>query len=801
MPTTLTADLLVDLWQPNSVDLSPDGATVAWSAAPLGRPEAHGLAAVFLAPVDGSRPPRQWTHGGDDRAPAFSPDGANLAFLSDRARRGVAGLYVAPVAGGEAAPLVVGPVGVEDFRWSPDGTEIAYLQADKDDSEESDKADDAEVRGDSWPYARLKIVTVGTGEVRTVLDGDRHVQELTWSPDGSRLGCLCTPTPELDSLARAEIVVVGSSGGESRRVCGAPWSGGLSFSTDGAVLVFTGQHGGASVAAVSVWSVDPDAGDPVLIGPSAGDPFCVTALAIVPGERRVLIAIADGLDSRLELRDPVTGEARTVYDSPGDLRAVAGAQTPAGLILAYVEGTRERVFEVCAGPADRPAMISRHGASVVDVSWGTVEDFCWRSDGLDLDGILIRPPQAGPDPLPTVVLPHGGPYGRSGRTLHAGTLDWGQWLATAGYAVLLPNYRGGLGHGERFAAMARGGVGGGEFDDVMSAVDAVVERGIADPERLAIAGWSQGGFLTAWAVTQTDRFAAAVMGAGVSDWRGMVLEGDLPTMEAGLVESLPWDGPGPHSADARSPISFAAAARTPVLILHGANDARVPHPQGTGFERALRDGPSPVRLVSYPREPHAIREAAHLRQLLGEVRQWLAQWLAAPPAPARVRETPREVLSWSDFGRASRELAEQVAASGYQPDLILSIARGGLFAAGALGYALDVKNLHVMNVEFYTGVGKRLDMPVMLPPVPSVVDLAGARVLVADDVADTGATLKLVRDFCIDHVAEVRCAVIYEKPESEVRCEYVWRRTDRWINFPWSESPPVVDRPDAVHDA
>ena len=139
-----------------------------------------------------------------------------------------------------------------------------------------------------------------------------------------------------------------------------------------------------------------------------------------------------------------------------------------------------------------------------------------------------------------------------------------------------------------------------------------------------------------------------------------------------------------------------------------------------------------------------------------------------------------------------RELAVTIASDGYVPDLILSIARGGLFVAGALGYALDVKNVHVVNVEFYTGVDERLDMPVMLPPVPKPVDLSGARVLIADDVADTGATLRLVKDFCADHVAEVRCAVVYEKPRSSVHSEYVWRETALRINFPWSVEPPVV---------
>ena len=140
----------------------------------------------------------------------------------------------------------------------------------------------------------------------------------------------------------------------------------------------------------------------------------------------------------------------------------------------------------------------------------------------------------------------------------------------------------------------------------------------------------------------------------------------------------------------------------------------------------------------------------------------------------------REVLTYEVFGTAAREIAEQVAADGFEPDLVLSIARGGLFLGGALGYALDVKNLFVMNVEFYTGVDQRLDLPVVLPPTL--------------DVADTGRTLELVRDFCAGHVTEVRTAVVYEKPQSVVRCDYVWRRTDRWIDFPWSSEPPVVRR-------
>jgi len=151
----------------------------------------------------------------------------------------------------------------------------------------------------------------------------------------------------------------------------------------------------------------------------------------------------------------------------------------------------------------------------------------------------------------------------------------------------------------------------------------------------------------------------------------------------------------------------------------------------------------------------------------------------------------RDELSWESFGEAARELATDIAADGFSPDLILAVARGGLFVAGALGYALDVKSVHLVNIEFYTGVDERLDMPVMLPPVPNTVDFSGASVLIADDVADTGATLQLVRDFVAPRVAEVRTACLYEKPRSVIRCDYAWRHTDRWIVFPWSADPPV----------
>ena len=153
----------------------------------------------------------------------------------------------------------------------------------------------------------------------------------------------------------------------------------------------------------------------------------------------------------------------------------------------------------------------------------------------------------------------------------------------------------------------------------------------------------------------------------------------------------------------------------------------------------------------------------------------------------------REHLDWSTYGTAVRELAAQVANDGYRPDMILAIARGGLFVAGSLGYALSVKNLSVMNLEFYTGVGTRLDVPMVLPPHLDPAELSELSVLIADDVADTGLTLRAVHDFCQDVVADARTAVLYEKSTTVVQCDYVWQRTDSWIEFPWSTEPPLVE--------
>jgi dipeptidyl aminopeptidase/acylaminoacyl peptidase len=632
---TALEELIVSLSYPEDPQISPDGTAIAYVATPYGRVE-HAEGDIWLAPV-GSGETRRFTFGpGRDEQPRWSPDSQWIAFLSERAEPDCRALYRIRRDGGEAELLVERKRGIESFVWSSDGRTIAFLAPDEpteEDERREKERDDAEVYGEQWHFNRLHLLDLASRDVRTLPTGDVHLAELVWSPESDRIACTVRPTPELEASLHSRVVVVSVDGNaEPAEVVpeGIGTLHNLAWSADGHSILFVGAIDPLPQGSSTVYRVPADgSAGPERIGPSGDDEHCVTGLLSVPGSDRVAITVAEGLTTLVEWLDPVSGERELLYAYPdGDVAAADVLVRDGHPLLAVVRSSGSEPPELFAGRPDDLRQASDHHAPLREFSFGTQQPFYWKApDGLSLDGVLIRPTKAPDGPLPLVVLVHGGPYGRSANGWNLRPLGWAQWLAAHGYGVLLPNYRGGLGHGHRFATSARGNVGEGDFPDVMSAVDAAIERGIADPERLGIGGWSQGGFMTAWAVTQTDRFKAGVMGAGVSDWNMMTLTSDMPTFESVLGGSSPWDGVGPSRAAELSPISFATRAKTPLLMLHGKNDERVPVSQAIGFERALRDRNVPVQLVVYPREPHGVRERAHQRDILRRVLDWYDRWL------------------------------------------------------------------------------------------------------------------------------------------------------------------------------
>lgn len=536
--------------------------------------------------------------------------------------------------------------GVEQFAWSPGGGQIAFTSVDEPDEEDERREkerDDAQVYGEKWPYARLRLLSLASREVSTLVAGERHVANFAWHPQGRELAYTTWKTPELNSSMQETVIErIPLAGGEPQVVCHFAYgASNLTWSADGETLLFTSATAQRDQSSMAVYAVPASGGEPKRL--AGGETNCIFELQHLRED--VLVIVAEELETKLCRLQPQSGELISLLPDSKDVResdissAHACVLADGRTVVALTRSSAQEAFEIWSGVAEvgkaaqELRQVTHHQEHFTGFALGEQEAFYWTaSDGWKMDGILIRPPETSTDqPLPTIVLVHGGPYGRWGHGLHL-SLSWGkwaQWLATAGYAILMPNPRGGLGHGEEFAAAARGDVGGADFQDVMSALDAAIERGIADPERLGIGGWSQGGFMSAWAVTQTTRFKAAIMGAGVSDWGMMVVTSDLPSFEQALGETSPWDGVGPHRHAQLSPISFAQQVQTPVLILHGERDARVPLSQAIGFQRALRHYQTPVEMVVYPREPHGIRERAHQLDLLRRVRAWYDRWLRA----------------------------------------------------------------------------------------------------------------------------------------------------------------------------
>jgi dipeptidyl aminopeptidase/acylaminoacyl peptidase len=321
---------------------------------------------------------------------------------------------------------------------------------------------------------------------------------------------------------------------------------------------------------------------------------------------------AEGLDTAIRRLDPATGTFTELHGATGALQHLNAS----GGRIAFVASTATQPEAVYCGPPGGPfTRLSEPQLS--GIRWGTQERLSYRAeDGLELDGLLVLPPGRtradGPFPLVTVV--HGGPKDRYADQAQVGWFRWGQFLAAAGFAVFLPNPRGGLGHGHAFAVSVAGAVGGAEFTDLLTGIDLLVEAGVADGNRLGIGGGSHGGFMAAWAVTQTDRFKAAVVSAGVIDWPLLAATGEWGRFDLAL------------GGRENSPITYADRIATPVLIVHGECDTNVPLSQSELLHHALGDREH--EFVVYPREGHSFRERGHQLDLLHRTREWFSHLLA-----------------------------------------------------------------------------------------------------------------------------------------------------------------------------
>jgi dipeptidyl aminopeptidase/acylaminoacyl peptidase len=561
---------------------------------------------------------RQFTNSAKtERRPRWSPDGTRLGFLSDR--DDTAQIYLLNSAGGEAWALTKGKRAVQAFEWSPDGHSIAFLapEAKTDDEEKKDKdKDDARVVDKDDRPAHLWIVDVASGESRRLIGAPWKFGELEWMPGGDRLIVVATDHPESDQLTeRIFGVPIATPAITELLTPVGPFSD-IQVSPDGASLAYVASR------------VDgPSPHDLFVASLSDRRPRNVTSSAIdrpVQDHRwrrdgSLLVVAEDGFRDATWTLDAAGNATR--LPSPG-MTFSAVSLDSAG--HAWFVGQRmdrpQEIYEwdLASAPTARTAI----NEAFAKVPLVTPEFVRYTSfDGRSIEGALLVPGGQRPAaPMRTVILIHGGPTGAWRDTYET----WGQLLAAHGFAVFYPNIRGSTGYGHDFMVLNRGDWGGGDFKDVMAGVDWLVKEHVADPEKLGIAGWSYGGYMASWAITQTNRFKAAITGAGMSDLATEFGTEDGPAYDEWFY-GLPYEKPDGFRKS--SPLTYVTHAKTPTLILQGEDDVVDPLGQSTALYRALKRYGVECELVQYPREGHGLREEKHLTDRLTRIVAWFEKYL------------------------------------------------------------------------------------------------------------------------------------------------------------------------------
>lgn len=626
----ITAEDVLTLQNVGDAQISPDGAQVAFVRTTTDTEKNKYKSEIWLVPSDGSKPPRQFTGGkASASSPRWSPDGAQIAFISDRQDE-AAQIFLIAANGGEAQALTsLEPGGIQGLHWSLDGSQIAFLYRKTPAAYTKQAVEERQKNGQSSPprvhthlfyrldgfgyfdgeYWQVAVADVPTGETKTLTSGDFSCSSVTWSPDSKTVAFLSDRRPDGDALPDADTqiwtVPIDREGELTPIPAPNGDKSGLCWSPEGSQFAYTGNPD-----ALDQWGTNNDR---------------VFVLTVTGGEAGDLTSQTDKAVGALAISDVGGGggedlvwsaDSATLYfpvSENGDVRLCQIAADGSGDLVYLtaadqVVGSFSMAGEAFAASVSKPTMpgevfVGARQLSHLNQAWldeialQTPEPFSIDSDSGGVPGWFLTPPNFEANgTAPLVMYVHGGPHLQYGNMLFHEL----QWLAAQGYVVAYANPRGSKGYGEAHTKAIKGDWGAPALADIEAVAEEAIKRGYADPNKTAIMGGSYGGYLTAWAVGHTDRFACAIADRLVNNLPSMAGTCDFPWSHGTYYKGNSWDDPSDlwH----HSPLAYAGKINTPLLLIHSDGDLRCPVSQAEELFAALRLQRKPVEFVRYPAE-------------------------------------------------------------------------------------------------------------------------------------------------------------------------------------------------------
>jgi dipeptidyl aminopeptidase/acylaminoacyl peptidase len=631
--------------------LSPDGKTVA---VVLSRPNYDkNRTESELALVDvATGKHRVVTRDRDGVGqPRWSPDGDRLAFLakSGVGKEAKSQVFVMSMSGGDAQRITSAPAGVQHFAWKPGGGEIAYATADEaENKKEIERGNDAfEVGNDGYltsaaPTAtHVWLVSADGGTAKRLTSGPWSLEvsnppgspssPLSWSPDGRSLALVVQEKPNFGDRDRRAVKVLDVTTGQVRALTGrALFESTPSFSPSGDEVAYWYPRDGDPMNVNEIWVAPTKGGPGVSLTTKLDRSLYCSSWS--PDGKALLVGGRDGTRTSLWLC-PLAGEPRRLDLGRADVSGGYGLDARFGrtgaIVFTASEPGRPTELYYMESAAAAPRRLTDLNAEVAGRALGKVETITWKThDGYEADGVLTYPPDFSADKkYPLVLLIHGGPQSASVERFQ----PWSQLIAARGSVVFEPNYRGSDNRGNAYQRAIFKDQGDGPGKDVMAGLEALKKRGFVDEKRIAVTGWSYGGYMTTWLIGHYHVWKTAIAGAAVTDLEDQYNLSDGNVARRYAYGGSPWDGESENRLREQSPITYARHVKTPTLIVATTGDPRVTVTQSYKFYHALKDNGVPVKFVAYPVGGHFPADPVRQKDVYRRWVAWLDDHLATKP--------------------------------------------------------------------------------------------------------------------------------------------------------------------------